>query len=162
NFIMRLQTSEDFMKVAVDEAETGVNSNHGGPFGAVIVKDGEIVATGHNMVLINNDPTCHAEVTAIRNACKVLKNFSLKGCIMYTSCYPCPMCLGAILWSGIEKCYYAANSKEAASVGFDDEDFHLFLQGKESKVQTTLNEFKVEEYMKPFHIWNQKADKIPY
>uniref|UniRef100_A0A0N5BPL7 CMP/dCMP-type deaminase domain-containing protein n=1 Tax=Strongyloides papillosus TaxID=174720 RepID=A0A0N5BPL7_STREA len=159
---MRIHTDEDFMKIAVKEAETGVNANDGGPFGAVVVKNGEVVATGHNMVLVNNDPTCHAEVTAIRNACKELKNFSLKGCVLYTSCYPCPMCMGAILWSGIEKCYYAANSIEAASVGFNDEDFHLFLQGKKSNVKTTLSELKVDEYMKPFNTWNQKTDKIPY
>uniref|UniRef100_A0A0N4Z1Z1 CMP/dCMP-type deaminase domain-containing protein n=1 Tax=Parastrongyloides trichosuri TaxID=131310 RepID=A0A0N4Z1Z1_PARTI len=159
---MRMYCHEDFMKIAVEEAKTGVDANHGGPFGAIVVKDNEIIATGHNMVLVNNDPTCHAEVTAIRNACKVMNNFSLKGCTLYTSCYPCPMCLGAILWSGIEICYFAANSDEAASVGFDDAEFHSFLQGKQSNVNTKLSELKVEDYMKPFNMWNQKVDKIPY
>ena len=94
-----------YMKVAIEEAQKGIRSGHGGPFGAVVVKDGKIIGQGHNMVVKNNDPTCHGEVSAIRDACKNLSSFDLKGAEIYTTGEPCPMCLGAILWSNIEKIY---------------------------------------------------------
>ena len=98
-----------FMKMAIKEAEKGITLNHGGPFGAVIVKDGKVVAKGHNQVLKNQDPTCHGEIMAIHKACKKLKTFDLTGCELYTTGEPCPMCLAAILWANIDKVYYGAD-----------------------------------------------------
>ncbi len=111
---------EKFMKEAIRLAKENLNGNHGGPFGCVIVKNGEIIASAHNEVLSANDPTAHAEVLAIRRACEKLGTFQLEGCEIYTSCEPCPMCLGAIYWSRPAKVYYAASRKDAAIAGFDD------------------------------------------
>uniref|UniRef100_A0AC35UCH3 CMP/dCMP-type deaminase domain-containing protein n=1 Tax=Rhabditophanes sp. KR3021 TaxID=114890 RepID=A0AC35UCH3_9BILA len=152
----------DFMKIAVEEAKKGMCCGDGGPFGAVVVRDGKIVASGHNMVLVNKDPTCHAEVTAIRNACKVEGNFDLSGCDLYTSCYPCPMCMGACLWARIGHVYYAANSQEAEDAGFSDKDFHLFLQQKPNNAITKLVEYKVTDYLQPFIMWKENEQKVPY
>ena len=110
---------EDIMREAISLADNNVR-NGGGPFGAVIVKDGKVVATGVNRVTANNDPTAHAEVSAIRNACKKLKTFDLSGCEIYSSCEPCPMCLGAIYWSRIKKIYYGNSKADAKDIGFDD------------------------------------------
>ena len=110
---------EDIMREAISLADDNVR-NGGGPFGAVIVKDGKVVATGVNRVTANNDPTAHAEVSAIRNACKKLKTFDLSGCEIYSSCEPCPMCLGAIYWSRIKKIYYGNSKADAKDIGFDD------------------------------------------
>ena len=109
-----------FLNEAIKEARKGVKANSGGPFGAVIVKNGKIVARGHNCVTSTNDPTAHAEVTAIRAACKKLKSFELKNCIIYSSCEPCPMCLGAIYWARPKALYYAADRMRAAASNFDD------------------------------------------
>ena len=108
------------MKAALDEAERGIISGDGGPFGAVIVKEGTIIARAHNEVVKSNDPTAHAEILAIRKAAKILECFSLKGCILYTTGEPCPMCFSAIHWAHIEKVYYCNTKEEAASIGFDD------------------------------------------
>ncbi|KAJ1354564.1 hypothetical protein KIN20_011546 [Parelaphostrongylus tenuis] len=118
----------DYMKTAVKEACDGVESGDGAPFGAVIVRDGNVIAVGHNMVFATNDPTMHAEVTAIRNACKKIGDYNLSGCTLYTSCYPCPMCMGACLWARLSAIYYAATPEEAAAAGFDDKVFHDFLK----------------------------------
>ena len=112
------------MKMAIEEALVGINAKNGGPFGAVVVKDGAIVCTGHNRVLAHNDPTAHGEVEAIRDACKNLGTFDLHGAQLYTTCYPCPMCLGAILWARIDKVYYCMSSQQAKELGFDDERFY--------------------------------------
>ncbi len=111
---------ERFMREAFQMALEGMKSGHGGPFGAVVVKDGQIISRASNMVLATNDPTAHAEVVAIREACKVLNNFQLEGCEIYTSCEPCPMCLGAIYWARPLTVYYSANRFDAAAAGFDD------------------------------------------
>ena len=115
---MRME-HEDFMRQAIALAVENVKSG-GGPFGAVIVKDGKVVATGVNRVTSDNDPTAHAEVNAIRKACMLLGTFDLSGCVLYTSCEPCPMCLGAIYWAHLDKIYYGANQRDAASANFDD------------------------------------------
>lgn len=104
----------EFMTIAIEEAVNGVNANDGGPFGACVVKDGKIIARGHNMVLSSHDVTAHAEVTAIRNACAALKTHDLNGCVLYTSCYPCPMCMGATLWARLDAVYYAATAKDVS------------------------------------------------
>lgn len=114
----------EFMKIAYEEAKEGITNGHGGPFGAVVVKDGKVIGKGHNHVVINNDPTCHGEVDAIRNACKNLGTFDLKGCELYTTHYPCPMCAGAIQWSNIRKVYYGCNVEDTAKIGFRDKDFY--------------------------------------
>ena len=113
-----------FMKEALNEAYQGIEDGHGGPFGAVIVKDGEIVGRGHNSVLKNQDPTCHGEVMAIHDACKRLKTFNLKGCDIYTTGYPCPMCMGAILWANIDRIYFGFNVTDTEIIGFRDKKFY--------------------------------------
>ena len=122
-----------FMKMAINEAEKGINANDGGPFGAVIVKDNKVIAKGHNQVLKNNDPTCHGEVMAIHKACKKMKTFDLSGCEIYTTGYPCPMCLGAILWANIDKIYYGCNVKDTEIIGFRDNKFYDKLKDSEKE-----------------------------
>ena len=120
-----------YMKLANECAEHGVSSGEGGPFGAVITdKDGNIIAKGNNMVLKNNDPTAHAEVTVIREACKKLGTYDLSGCILYTSCEPCPMCLSAIIWANIKEVYYACTREDAGEIGFRDDVIYEYLEGK--------------------------------
>ena len=116
-----------FMKIAIEEARKGIHNGHGGPFGAVVVKDGKIIGQGHNMVVKNNDPTCHGEVSAIRDACKNLNSFDLQGAEIYTTGEPCPMCLGAILWSNINQIYYGCSIQENDMIGFRDEIFYKNL-----------------------------------
>ena len=113
-----------FMKEALNEAYQGIEDGHGGPFGAGIVKDGEIVGRGHNSVLKNQDPTCHGEGMAIHDACKRLKTFNLKGCDIYTTGYPCPMCMGAILWANIDRIYFGCNVTDTEIIGFRDKKFY--------------------------------------
>lgn len=112
-----------FMKLAIAEAKRGIKAGHGGPFGAVIVKDGKVIAKGHNRVVCNSDPTCHGEVDAIRRACKKLGSFDLSGCSIYTTGYPCPMCFGAILWSNMDRIYYGCNTTDTELIGFRDKAF---------------------------------------
>ena len=121
----------NFMQIAKDCAEHGMNAGEGGPFGAVITdKEGNIIAKGNNMVLKNNDPTAHAEVTVIREACKKLGTYDLSGCILYTSCEPCPMCLSAIIWANIKTVYYGCTKVDAGSIGFRDDCIALFEEYK--------------------------------
>ena len=115
---------DKFMKIAVDEARTGINAGHGGPFGCVIVRNGEIVGQGHNEVVKQKDPTCHGEIMAIRNACKEMGTFDLSGCELYTTAEPCPMCRGAILWANIRRVYYGCNISDTDSIGFRDKAFY--------------------------------------
>lgn len=119
--------NQEFMKLAVEEARDGINSNHGGPFGAVVVKDGKAIASSHNCVLKNNDSTCHGEIAVIREAERKLKTFDLSGCELYTTAEPCPMCLAAILWANISKVYYGCSIEDTAEVGFRDEKFEKML-----------------------------------
>ena len=119
-----------FMKIAKENAHKGCTCGEGGPFGAVIVdSNGNIIANGNNKVLINNDPTAHAEVVAIRNACQKLNTYDLSNYILYTSCEPCPMCLSAIIWANIKKCYYGNDRKDAAWIGFRDDAIYNFIEG---------------------------------
>ena len=116
-------THKEFMQEAIKEAQKGIHAGHGGPFGAVIVKDGKIVGKGHNCVLKNGDPTCHGEIMAIHDACKNLGTHDLSGCVIYTSAAPCPMCRGAIQWANITECYHACNYQDTDSIGFRDDIF---------------------------------------
>ncbi|MFA5763255.1 MAG: nucleoside deaminase [archaeon] len=120
----------DFMEIAIKEAKKGMKKKEGGPFGAVIVCDGKIVASAHNTVLKDNDPTAHAEINAIRKAAKKLKNFDLSNCELYTTCEPCPMCYSAIHWGKIKKVYYGATAQDAAKIGFIDKKLKDILSGK--------------------------------
>lgn len=115
----------EFMRMAVEEAENGIRSGHGGPFGCVIVKEGKVIGRGHNEVIKRKDPTCHGEVMAIRAASKALGTFDLNGCELYTTAEPCPMCFGAIRWANIKKVYYGCNIADTDSIGFRDREFYL-------------------------------------
>ncbi len=119
----------DYMNEALKEAYEGINNGHGGPFGAVIVKDGKIIGRGHNRVLLKKDPTCHGEMEAIRDACVNMGTHDLSGSELYTTAEPCPMCLGAIMWANIGKVYYGCNVKDTDSIGFRDDKFYDFLNG---------------------------------
>ncbi len=154
---------ESFMKIAALESENNLATNDGGPFGAIIVKSGKIIGIGHNEVLKNNDPTCHAEIQAIRMACKNMKSYHLTDCILYTSCYPCPMCLSAAIWANIKTIYYGNSSKDADSIGFRDDFIYNFIEGK----CTNENVLKLTQYcrhltIKAFDRFRIKSDNTIY
>ena len=151
----------DFMLRAIELSENSVK-NGGGPFGAVIVKDGEIVAEASNCVTIDNDPTAHAEVSAIRKATKKMGTYDLQGCEIYTSCEPCPMCLGAIYWAHIDKIYYANDRKDAARIGFDDDFIYQELELKPEDRKKPSEVFMQSEARKAFDMWQDKTDKTEY
>ena len=151
----------DFMREAIRLSDENVK-NGGGPFGAVIVKDGKIIATGVNRVTANNDPTAHAEVSAIRAAGQKLGTFDLSGCDIYTSCEPCPMCLGAIYWAHLAKIYYGNNRKDASEIGFDD-DFIYKELAIEPKYRKKPSEILLhKEASNAFRMWTLKDDKMEY
>lgn len=151
-----------FMSRAIELAAENAGSVTGGPFGAVIVKNGEIVAAQSNKVTVDIDPTAHAEVNAIREACKVLGTFDLSGCILYSSCEPCPMCLSAAYWAHIDKIYYAADRYDAAKVGFDDEFIYKELSLPISARRLGLEQIMPEDGLVPFVKWSENNEKIHY
>ena len=153
--------NKKFMLEAIRVANENIE-NQGGPFGAVIVKDGKIIATSGNTVTLDNDPTAHAEVNIIRKACKQLGTFNLEGCEIYSSCEPCPMCLSAIYWAHIDKLYYATTKDEAASIGFDDSFIYheLTLKPEQRRVQAEQHDRDIA--IEPFNIWRNKTNKIEY
>jgi guanine deaminase len=153
---------KDFMKKAIELSRTHMNQNHGGPFGAVIVKDGKIIAEGWNEVLGSNDPTAHAEVQAIRKASQVLKNFELTGAEIYTSCEPCPMCLAAIYWARIEKIYYANTRQDAANIDFDDDFIYQEVPKAIKDRKLPMEQLSHDEALKVFQEWKNKSDKTQY
>lgn len=157
-------TEEDkkFMKRAIALAEKGMDANAGGPFGAVVVKDGEIIAEGHNNVTSTNDPTAHAEVVAIRRACEKLESFQLTDCVIYTSCEPCPMCLGAIYWARPKKVFYACNREDAAEINFDDQFIYDEIDKEISNREIDFVRMLREEAVKVFDIWDNKNNKTVY
>ncbi len=154
--------NEAFMQQAVELATENVTSGRGGPFGAVVVKDGKVIATGVNLVTASNDPTAHAEVTAIRNACQSLGTFQLEGCEVYTSCEPCPMCLAAIYWARCRAIYYGNSAGDAAKVGFDD----AFLYGEMKKPMSDraipIEQMLPDEAWASFAAWRDAAAKVMY
>ena len=153
---------EKFMHEAVLLSENGINKSDGGPFGCVIVKQNKIIGRGHNKVTSTNDPTAHAEIIAIREACKALGTFQLEGCEIYTSCEPCPMCLGAIYWARPDIIYYANTRKDASEIGFDDsliyEEINADLKTRKIPIINIGN----EEAKKVFKKWQKKKDKTCY
>ncbi len=156
------KSKELFMLEAIRLAHQNIESGNGGPFGAVIVKNGKVIAAVANRVTSTNDPTAHAEVVAIREACSVLDTFDLSGCDIYASCEPCPMCLGAILWARIDKLYYAANRKDAAQGGFDDEEFYIEISKPAEKQKLRPTQMLQNEAVEVFDHWNRTMNKIPY
>ena len=154
----------DYMRIAKELADNNLITNDGGPFGACIVKDGKIIGRGSNSVIKNNDPTAHAEVMAIRDACKNINSFDLTGCELYTTCYPCPMCLSAIMWSNITKIYYGNTKEDADNIGFRDKFIYDTIDKLNNNEGTSL-ELKCidrEETIKSFEEYMQKQDRATY
>ena len=151
----------DLRRRAIALSEVSVK-NGGGPFGAVIARNGEIIAEASNKVTIDCDPTAHAEVSAIRLASKRLDTFDLSGCEIYTSCEPCPMCLGAIYWAHLDRIYYANNRSDAAAIGFDDDFIYKELELKLEDRSTPIINMMREEAMRAFSMWQEKDDKTEY
>ncbi|AOM80783.1 tRNA-specific adenosine deaminase [Pedobacter steynii] len=150
------------MKLAISLSEKNVAESLGGPFGAVVVKDGKIIAKSGNKVTTTNDPTAHAEVSAIRLACKKLKTFDLSGCVVYTSCEPCPMCLSAIYWARIETIYYANTKVDAAHIGFDDKFIYDEIEKPMAKRTLPIHQMMRTEAQQAFRLWEQSPMKIDY
>lgn len=151
-----------FMKEAVRLSSFGMRNGLGGPFGAVIVKNNQIVGKGYNQVTSSNDPTAHAEIVAIRDACRNLKTFELKECEIYTSCEPCPMCLGAIYWARLDKIYYANTRKDAAAIDFSDNLIYEELAKPISKRIIPMQRLIVPKAITTFEEWAKKTDKMAY
>lgn len=154
-------TKEELMRKAIALSKDNV-MNGGGPFGAVIAKKGEIIATGVNRVTANNDPTAHAEVSAIREAAAKLKTFDLSGCEIVTSCEPCPMCLGAIYWARLDKIYYANDKDDAAKIGFSDAFIYEELSLPKEQRHLSTERLLADEAMETFVMWSNSEDKIEY
>ena len=157
-----MSPENEFMREAIRLSFETMQNNTGGPFGAVIVKDGKIIARGFNRVVSTNDPTAHAEIVAIREACEVLKDFQLTGCEIYTSCEPCPMCLAAIYWARPDKVYYANSKSDAAGIGFDDQFIYDEINMDFSKRKIPLVRLMEDEALAAFNEWSSKEDKTKY
>lgn len=152
---------QHFIREAIELAHLSVKKG-GGPFGAVVVRDGKIIGRGHNHVPLRNDPTAHAEVEAIREACKNSDDFHLDGCELYTSCMPCPMCLGAAYWAHISHIYYAATARDAADVGFNDEFIYGELALPAEQRSLPIEQIAHDEALKVFSVWKNLEDKTEY
>lgn len=150
-----------FMEMAAQIAEENVDRG-GGPFGAVIVRDGEVIATGANSVTLTNDPTAHAEVNAIREACRKLNDFSLRGCVVYSSCEPCPMCLSALYWAGVSRIYYGNTQDDADAIDFSDKFIYRELERPKIRRAIPCIHIKNASTIKAFEKWADKADKTVY
>ncbi|WP_426668487.1 nucleoside deaminase [Mucilaginibacter sp. McL0603] len=159
---MEMQGHEKFMRIAIELSEQNVKESAGGPFGAVIVKDGVIVASSANKVVQQNDPTAHAEISAIRLACHRLGTHNLEGCIIYTSCEPCPMCLGAIYWAHIDTIYYGNTKADAASIGFDDHFIYLELERPMHQRKLQIIQLLRDEALSAFKLWGNSESKKNY
>lgn len=153
---------DDFMREAIRLSLENVQTGRGGPFGCVVVKDGQIIARGYNQVTTANDPTCHAEVDAIRKACQALGTFQLDGCDLYTSCEPCPMCLGAIYWARPARVFYANTKVDAAHIGFDDQFIYEELDKPLAKRALPMTQLLRDEALAGFRAWAESATKTEY
>lgn len=151
-----------FMKMAIELSRAGMEEGEGGPFGCIIVKDGVVVGKGYNSVLTKNDPTAHAEVVAIRDACQQLKHFQLDGCELYTSCEPCPMCMGAIYWARPSRVFYANTKQDAAEAGFDDDFIYQELAVPNEQRKIPFNHLLETDAKQVFQEWVAKEDKTIY
>jgi len=157
-----MQGNPEFMLQAIQLATDNVTTRNGGPFGAVVVKDGKVIATGANQVTTINDPTAHAEVVALRNACQALGTFKLEGCELYTSCEPCPMCLAAIYWARCSAIYYGCSAADAAKAGFDDQFLYDELKKPMSERTMPMSGLCEQEALKAFAVWRDCPDKVEY
>jgi tRNA(Arg) A34 adenosine deaminase TadA len=157
-----MQGNPEFMKQAIELAVKNVTSGHGGPFGAMIVRGSQVIATGVNQVTAINDPTAHAEIVAIRNACREIRDFSLHGCVIYTSCEPCPMCLAAIYWARMDRVFYSGTAADAAAAGFDDA--FLYAEMKKNIGERTVPEERLlaERGNESFDAWRRFAARVEY
>ena len=151
-----------YLQQAIELACKSVNTRKGGPYGAVIVKDGKIIAASGNCVTVNNDPTAHAEIMAIRQACKALNTFQLKNCTLYSSCEPCPMCLGAIYWARLKNVYFACNRDNAAKAGCDDSFIYDEIRVDTEKRHIPMHHLSLTNAEQPFLEWNRQKTKILY
>ncbi|MEO8794146.1 MAG: nucleoside deaminase [Daejeonella sp.] len=156
------QQHQKYMRMAISLSKQNVEQSKGGPFGAVIVKDGKVIAKSANKVTTSNDPTAHAEVSTIRLACKKLKTFDLSGCVIYTSCEPCPMCLGAIYWAHLDVIYYANTKKDAAEIGFDDQFIYDEIDLPMEQRKLPVTQLLRDEAMEAFKLWDSSDMKIDY
>lgn len=154
--------TQKFLKEAIDLSREGMLSGKGGPFGCVIVKEGEIIGRGYNQVLALRDPTAHAEIMAIRDACQRLNSFSLEDCELYTSCEPCPMCMAAIYWARIPKVYFCNSKEDAAHIGFDDSFINNQLQLDPDQRFVLLRQIQSDFALQVFRDWENKTDKKMY
>jgi len=159
---MTVTMNPDFLREAICLSIEKMAANEGGPFGAVIVRDQEIIGRGWNRVTSTNDPTAHAEIVAVRDACSRLKTFSLEGCEIYSSCEPCPMCLAAIYWSHLDRIHYAATCDDAAAAGFDDQNFYLELIKPAGERSIPMAQALRDEACVAFQAWLKKEDRIRY
>lgn len=155
---MNLNFLREAIRLSIEKMEAG----EGGPFGAVVVRNGEVVGRGWNRVTSTNDPTAHAEIVAIRDACSRLKTFSLAGCEIYSSCEPCPLCLAAIYWSRLDGIYYAATCDDAAAAGFDDQHFYREVGKPAGERSIPMRQALREEAIVALHAWVKKADRVRY
>jgi tRNA(Arg) A34 adenosine deaminase TadA len=156
------QKHKFFMKMAIELSKNGIEQGKGGPFGCVIVKDGDVIGKGSNSVLLTNDPTAHAEMVAIRDACRHLGHFQLDGCELYTSCEPCPMCLGAIYWARPSKVFYANSKEDAAEIGFDDDFIYKELELPKENRKIPFEQISQIEAKKVFQDWLTFENKNLY
>lgn len=154
-------TDKEFLRLAIEIARKNIKTG-GGPFGAVIVRNGEIVARSGNSVTVDNDPTAHAEVNCIRKACKALGTFDLNDCVIYSSCEPCPMCLSAIYWARLSKLFYAATRQDAATAGFDDDFIYREIPLPDQARSLHCEHLNMECSQKPFDCWQEKEDRVEY
>ncbi len=159
---MKRSLDPAFLREAIRLSMEKMQANEGGPFGAIIVRDGEIIGRGWNQVTSTNDPTAHAEVVAIRNACASLKTFSLAGCELYSSCEPCPLCLAAVYWSRLDGIFFAANCDDAAAAGFDDRHFYQEIAKSTAERSIPATQGLRDEALVVFKAWMQKDDRIRY
>ena len=159
---MEMREHEKFMRMAIELSAHNVNQAAGGPFGAVIVKDGMVVARSANKVIEQNDPTAHAEISAIRLACHELGTHTLEGCVIYTSCEPCPMCLGAIYWARIDTIYYANTKADAADIGFDDHFIYLEFERPLNQRKLQIVQLLRDEALSVFKLWGSSGSKTDY
>jgi len=157
-----MKEHEHFMQIAIRLSHEGMQRGEGGPFGAIVVKDGEIIGKGNNKVASCNDPTAHAEIVAIRDACLHLGHFQLDDCILYSSCEPCPMCLGAIYWARPKKIFFACNRQDAAAIDFDDDFIYKEIELPLSERKIAAQQILRKEGLKVFQEWKNKADKVIY
>lgn len=159
---MNAEEDKHFLKIAANLAIQNVKENKGGPFGAIVVKNGKIISSGCNYVSSSNDPTAHAEIMAIRNACEKLDTFQLSDCTIYSTCEPCPMCLGAIYWARPQRLVFASTKKDAAEIGFDDDFIYQEINLPFENRKISTSQIDIPEAQDLFRLWENKGDKVEY